>query len=339
MTDDHRALRVLFRVAAGPRVGFGHLVRAASLAEALGVPARISIRGAHASVGRAARALGASIVSARSASRELDAARPDVLVLDDRVARETRAWRRAARRRGLPVVSIHDLGLGVGDADLIVDGSIGASMRGGNVPALLGPRYAILNPRATEEGRHRRRRPGGPDVVISLGGGPRRAAALAIARVLHSERPALRIAVAVGFVRGGRASGGYLRWLDPAELGTALAGCRVAVVGGGVTLYECLGLGVPAVAVSVVDSQRPTIAAFAAAHAVVDGGRARAGATEKRAAARLAGKVLALLDDRTSQTALRRTGRALVDGRGAARVAAAIRALSSAPRRAGARSR
>jgi hypothetical protein len=38
-------LRVLFHAAAGPRLGFGHLVRCRSLARALGVDARVSIRG------------------------------------------------------------------------------------------------------------------------------------------------------------------------------------------------------------------------------------------------------------------------------------------------------
>jgi len=38
-------MTVVFRVAAGPRLGFGHLVRCRSLARALGVTPRVWLRG------------------------------------------------------------------------------------------------------------------------------------------------------------------------------------------------------------------------------------------------------------------------------------------------------
>src|SRR5512137_2015901 len=98
MDTCRREPRVLFRVAAGPRVGFGHLVRAASLSRALGARAWVSARGAHPSVARTARRLGLPLVRGAAPGAVISSVRPAVLIVDDRVARETVRWRRAARR-------------------------------------------------------------------------------------------------------------------------------------------------------------------------------------------------------------------------------------------------
>jgi UDP-2,4-diacetamido-2,4,6-trideoxy-beta-L-altropyranose hydrolase len=325
MNREPRPLRVLFRVAAGPRVGFGHLVRAASLAQALGARAWISVRGAHPSVARTARRLGLTLVRGAVPDEVLSRLRPQVLIVDDRVVRESIPWRRAARRQKVPIASIHDLGIGVSYADLLVDGSIGATATVGGAHNLLGTRYAILNP-GTLAPRQRPRRPERPaDVIVALGGGPRRQMALRLAQAVVAVRRGARVAIAGGFVNGlgGRARG--VQEVDPARFGSALASARVAVVGGGVTLYECLALGVPCVALSVVPSQRPTVAAFAARRAVLDGGSPRRGSMT-----RVAGTVIRLLDDASCRRELRLNGQRLVDGRGAARVAAAVGRLAAA---------
>lgn len=340
MTNSAHPLRVLFRVAAGPRVGFGHLVRAVSLAEALGVPATLSVRGPRRSAAATAKRLGAVVVHGSSPGAVIDRFQPDVLAIDDRVLGETLSWRRAARRARVPIVAIHDLGIGVGDADVLVDGSVGAARTGGASRALLGPRYAILNPRTvpTRDGRRPGRKPSPgvrTDVVIALGGGPRRAAALAVARTLLRQRPGLRLAIAGGFVPGVTAPHAPgIDWIEPADLGAALAASRVALVAGGVTLYECLALGVPVVASAVVPSQAPTIAAFARLAVVLDGGSIRSGQSSQAAAS-----VLRLLDDARLQRRQRSRGRRVVDGRGADRVARAIVRLAerNAARKAGAR--
>jgi spore coat polysaccharide biosynthesis predicted glycosyltransferase SpsG len=322
---------VLFRVAAGPRVGFGHLVRATSLAQALGVRALLSIRGSHPSAVRAARRLGAVVVRGTAPGRVLGRTMPDLFVVDDRVAHATGSWRRAARRLQVPIVSIHDLGLGLGDADLVVDGSIGATASECAARHLTGPRHAILNPVVLRPSAGGPRQPA-RDVVVALGGGPRRSLARRLALAVCRRRPGTRIAIAGGFV-GARTpptaeAGPGVTWIDSRDLGGALGAASVAVVGGGVTLYECLALGVASVAVSVAASQRPTVQALAVRGAIVDGGPLGASRPQMRRLAVLVGD---LLDAGASRARLARTGRRLVDGRGAERVARAMRSLARPP--------
>ena len=270
--SDRRPLRVLFRVVAGPRAGYGHLVRATVLADALGVQARISIRGPSAAAS-VARRLGGAVITG-TAQEALARERPDVLVLDDCARRGTTSWRRAARRIGLPVVSVHDAGIGRGPADLFVDGSIvaGGPPRGAGA-ALCGPRYAVIR-----KPRRRTRRPGrhdsgGPVVLIALGGGPRFALAVRLARALLAAVPGVRVRVAGGFGAVPMTRVDRVTFVRTASgLGAELARADAALVAGGVTLYEACAAGTPVVAAAVVPAQRPAIEALARLGAVIDGG-------------------------------------------------------------------
>ena len=317
-------LRVLFRVAAGPRRGFGHLVRSISLARAMGVRPLLSLRGPM-EVQDTAIALGADVLTDGSPG-SIRLLRPDVLVVDDPIASATRAWVVAAKRVGTVVVTIHDLGLGYAAGDVVIDGSITRQAR---VPrrvrmGLTGARYAILDPSLTigtrPRGIERERR-----VLVALGGGPRREIARSIAEAITAADPRAQIRIAGGFAVDPPISQPNITWIAPRRgLGKELARATVAVVGGGVSLYEACALGVPAVGVPVVPSQTPTVQAFARRGAAV--------AMPLRASGHeTAAQVVALLDDPRRRAALRRRSMRLVDGRGAARAAAAV--LSFAERR------
>lgn len=313
--------RVLFRVAAGPRQGYGHLVRCVRLAQAMDLACHVSLRGP-ASAGDVVRRVGA--IPAGTSTRTLRGGGWDVLVVDDPVARQARPWLRAARRLGVRSVSLHDLGLGAPDADLVIDGSIGAPywrrVRG---TLLAGPRFAILGARRAG-GRARRWR---GSVLVGLGGGPRLGAARRLGEAIRRRADGCRVLVAPGlnalspfdaarFARAG------LEVVAADAFAACLASVEVAVLAGGVSLYESAAAGTPAVAVAVVAAQRPTVRGFAAAGAAVDAGRL--GPPGRAAADRVSAAVAALLADAPRRARMARAGRALVDGRGAARVARAM---------------
>lgn len=332
-------LRVLFRAPAGPRRGFGHLVRCRSLARALGVRPLIAIRGGQ-PARAAARALGCDVIEGTLAAVIARIA-PQVLVVDDPIASNARRWIACARRAGCRVVTVHDLGLGAREGDLVVDGSIVEVRRGGprrRPPAsgepvqgsplrkhrqtfLRGPQFALLDP-AFASRLQTARRVRTTRVLVALGGGPRAALGYSIARAVHRELPWASIRIAGGFAVGSSGVRNRIVWTGPLNgLAGELTACDVAVVGGGVSLYEACARGVAAVAVPVVVPQRTTVRGF------VDAGAALGDAGSAPDAERVARDVVRLLRNPALRSALAGQGRKLVDGRGAGRVADAIRHL------------
>ena len=322
LTRGSRPLRALFRVAAGPRLGFGHLVRARVLARALGIERPlVSLRGAG-TARVSARRLRMQIVAGTPAAL-VNRLRPEVLVLDDPSAVAARPWCRAARAAGVPVASVHDLGTAFCGSDLAIDGSLvhpGRSRRPQDVPRrlLAGAEYAVLDSRISREPR--RRHLGSP-VLIALGGGPRRTVAERLALALRDARPTLRIRVAGGFAPMAADARDGIDWLPPQPgLARELARCRVAVTGGGVSLYEAAAIGAPAVAWPVVRAQHPTVKAFdrhGLAAAIMPG---------PRRISRAVAAILAAVD--APLPSMRRARAVGLDGRGASRAADAVAQLA-----------
>ena len=317
-------LRILFRAAAGPRRGYGHLVRCRSLARALGVRPLVALRGGSRVV-ETAVGLGCDVVTG-SARRVLSRLEPDVLVVDDPIAADARRWMRAAKRVGCLVVSIHDLGLGCLDADLVIDGSVTKNARARRGLTLAGPKYAVLDPSLGNRGV--RLQPDEDDrdpysVLVALGGGPRAELANDIAEAIVEANPDARVRIAGGFSNIPREEAARIAWIGPSRnLHSEMARASVAVVGGGVSLYEACAHGVAAVGVPVVAAQRPTVAAF------VKRGVAR-GVTYGRFTARsVAAECAELLTDEAMRMHMARMGRRLIDGRGAFRAAATISRLA-----------
>ena len=316
--SSRRDLRVLFRLAAGPRIGYGHLVRATVLAGAMKTPAVVSLRG-NAVARKTAGRLGCQ-VRGGSARVLLAALHPDLVVIDDPSEHAATAWCLVARSEGIPVASVHDLGIGYCGADLTIDGSVTRPAGRPTGPALLGPRYAIVAPRADHAARRSR------TVLVALGGGPRHGVALGIARAIRHACPDVTVRVASGHApASARPVINGVEWLGPQRgLGDELARASIAVVGGGVTLYEACREGTPAVAIAVVPAQRPTIHAFARAGAVLDAG-------PTAPPARTARVVETLLNDAVLRRRIGRTARLMIDGRGANRVAQVLAKLARPP--------
>ena len=343
-------LRILFRAAAGPRRGFGHLVRCLSLARALGVRPLMSVRGGM-RVRDTALGLGADVL-ADDTPRVLRFVRPDVVVIDDPIATDAKRWMRAARRLGALVVTIHDLGIGAHGADLVIDGSITRNApRTAGRRALTGSRFAVLDPRVEKfrsQGEARRQkgavaRPWSGStreadrirasgdvprrrVLIALGGGPHVELADELAQAIVAADAYAEVRIAGGFVAGPRRVHPRICWIRTRGLAPELARAEVAIVGGGVSLYEAAAIGVAAVGVPVVKAQEATVLAFARRGAALG---VRFGAPTQTAAT----KALSLLNNPHHRMALSRRSRTLVDGQGATRAAAAVIALARERRR------
>jgi len=354
---------VVFRVAAGPRAGFGHLMRCRSLARALGVTPLVSIRGT-ARTRAKAEALGFTVIDAHwrpfkggpapgppikggptqscvgsyagsvsvgppSVSVGLPSVSvgppfmggrlPDLMVVDDPVHKSADAWVKQARRLGVPVASIHDLGLAYVESDLVIDGTIGVhgDMRGAQF-AILDPSIATI--------RKELRPPVPGRVLIALGGGSHvLSLAGRLSKAIATRSPEADIRVVRGFSGRPTPVLRHATWVHaPNGLGGELADAQVAVVAGGVTLYEACALGVPVVALPVTAAQHMTVRAAACRGAAIDTGRPP---VDDGMVSRAADAVAALLQNPALRHRQSQAARAVVDGEGAARVAARLREL------------
>jgi spore coat polysaccharide biosynthesis predicted glycosyltransferase SpsG len=249
--------------------------------------------------------------------------RPEILVIDDPSAAAARVWCETARRAGIPVASVHDLGTAFCGADLTIDGSIVRLRRGGatvKAPGrlLAGVRYTVLDEALRSVSRTGT---SASPVLIALGGGPRHGVARRLALAIREARPELRIRVAGGFGYTDARDADGITWLGPLRgLAPELAACSVAVTGGGVSLYEAVTLRTPVVTWPVVGAQIPTVEAF---------GRKGLAAAVMPGPRRLERAVSAVLSAIDSGSAARPHARSHgFDGRGATRAASAIRLLA-----------
>jgi UDP-2,4-diacetamido-2,4,6-trideoxy-beta-L-altropyranose hydrolase len=318
----------LFRVAAGARLGYGHLRRATVLARTLRRPCAISVRGGG--------VVPAEWATAPRQARAALGLGPRLLVIDDPRADASLPWLREARRQSVPTASLHDLGIAPVPTDLAVDGSLCVART--RWPArrhLVGVDYAVLDVRPRRR-QPLRRTSGRPRVLVSFGGGDHRALLGATVEALARALPDARLIVPTGL--GRTTPDSLARVLPSSSSGSAvdvvaardglaplLRRADMAILAGGVTLYEAAALGVPAIAMPVVPAQRPTIEAFARAGLVIS---MRPRASHDATAGVLAARARQLLDDATARAQMAARGMATVDGRGAERVARALVALA-----------
>jgi spore coat polysaccharide biosynthesis predicted glycosyltransferase SpsG len=317
--------RVIFAAAAGPSIGYGHLVRCRSLARALGIAPIVVVRGTVATRQvAAARGWRVATVHKDDDLRRLD---PHVLVVDDPSINAVRAWVRRARRVGVPVATLHDLGIAAIESDLLVDGSVQSSRRvDGRCGSLRGSLYTILDPRVRQV-RERVHRPVPGRILVALGGGSRSETAARLVRAIAARAGNVEIRVAGGFT-GGRHRPAMTRgsWIGARDgLAEELSSSSVAVLAGGVTLYEACALGVASVAVALSSAQHVTIRALARRGATVDGGAV----ADEKTLARVAREVARLVSDAAARRRMAMAGQRLIDARGAARVAARLRQLAA----------
>ena len=336
--------RVAFRADAGPDIGLGHARRCLTLAGALrelGVESLFVVAG-----DRRAREWFESsdfevvpVDPARDLAGTLEHCRTHqvrVIVVDSLLFGT--AYLTALRGAGLRVAVIDDLADHELPVDLVVNASAGAARlpyRGApRTRFLLGPRYVLLRPQFGQAGTRsvpdRARR-----ILVTVGGGDPGDltsrlvgwATCALGAVeqdvvvapFTARSEALRMAVEAA---GGR----VVLHEDPKDIVALMLAADMALCGGGQTAYELAATGTPALAIRLAENQTLNLTALAEAGTLAWVGDAGDADLEAKIGPALAG----LADDPMRRARMSRQGRALVDGRGAGRVARAVADLGAA---------
>lgn len=351
-------MKIAIRADASPEIGSGHVMRCLSLAGALaarGAQIRFVCCALPDHLKQAIAAGGHSLATlaltapagskapqdawpaahqgedARATTAAIADFRPDWLVVDHYGL--DRRWEQALRPATSGLMAIDDLAR-LHDCDILLDATYNedpqARYAGSAARAtlLLGPGYALLRPefaraRATVAPRggtvHR--------LLVFMGGMD---AGNATGRVLDAvallEAPLPMLDVVIGAGHPARADieaycqtkPGSRCHIQTPDMATLLADCDLAIGAGGGATWERCCLGVPTLALALAENQRTLLA-----------GPARAGLVyapddTQLTPVLLATHLRALLHNSALRESLSIAGMALVDGRGAQRVAAAL---------------
>lgn len=339
---------IAFRTTAGKGIGLGHLRRCLTLAHELaarGFEPRFWLDGDAVAL-ELVRAAGYGSVAVSGAAREPEWSRaqvarerPAALVADSYALDET--YFRTLRPAVLLLV-IDDLADRALEADLVQNGAIDAATlpyRLGPGPGLgpepacrtlFGPAYALLRPSFRDLRRGVPFRPAVERILVTLGGAdPAGHTDAVVQHLLGALAEAVMIEVVLGPLFGtaetlemlAQAHPGRVRLhRAPPDLAPLLREADLAVSAGGQTTFELAAAGVPAVALELAGNQRVLLAGFARAGTLLAIGEAAA----PEMGARLTEAVGRLCRDPALRRRMSEAGPALVDGRGAERVATAL---------------
>jgi len=171
-----------------------------------------------------------------------------------------------------PLASIGGGGRGRDVVPIRIDGMLPRRGYGGNFRGAFryeGPEYIILRPEFASL-RERRRDPHDtPEgVLVMLGGSDLRGWSIRIAHLALRIWPKAHVYVVLGPAANEVAPplNLYIELLyDPPNVSELMAKVEVAILSGGMTLYEALCVGVPTLAIPVVRGQEPAVRACARA--------------------------------------------------------------------------
>lgn len=203
---------LLVRTAAGPTIGFGHLRRTLTLARRLRHAARLLFLldpGDCWSREQVARqGFDYQPFDPKKPWPMIES--PAALLIDTRRKAGLRRLIAGARRRRIPVASIHDLGLAPLPSDVVFDGSIVSAAGGcarGNAAFFAGTGYLVLEDSCARFHRKTRLiRPRIRRVVINLGGGNGGCFFRKVLRGMRSANSPLEVVGLPGFCSWGQES-------------------------------------------------------------------------------------------------------------------------------------
>lgn len=339
-SGSERLPRLVFRADAGAEAGIGHAARSLALAlawRARGGEALFAARGLPGALAARLSAAGVEVESFEAGHPHpadlertlslLGRAGPGAWLVVDGY-RFDGGYHAAVRRAGYRVLAIDDqVRLSFYDAEVVLNPNVHADRLAyecGSGTLLLGPRYALLRPefsrRAARSEPERARR-----VLVTFGGSdPENATLRAIEGLRLLADRGLEVKVVVGPANPrpealARAAGPFEVLRDPPDMARLMTWAHVAVAGGGTSAYELACMGVPALLLAAAENQEEVAEGLARFGAAKSLGRAA-----EASPARIAAEAAELLADRGLCREMGEAGRALVDGRGAERVAALL---------------
>jgi UDP-2,4-diacetamido-2,4,6-trideoxy-beta-L-altropyranose hydrolase len=348
MAIPSQQLTALIRTTGGQAIGFGHVRRCLSLAGALRDPGigcsfllhgdaavveLIRQSGFEAHLATADDRIGAETL-ARAHEAHAGAVVVDAYDLDA-------AYFRMLHQAGLPVAAIDDHAGREMAADLIVNGTPNAAALPYRALAgtrlLLGPQYMLLRPEFALD-PHRRTRAAVQRLLITAGGSDPHRVTPRLIRAAQTALPDVAIDVVAGplFADVGTLQKAAATaperlsvHVDPADMRALMLRADLAISSGGQTLYELAATATPTIAIRVAENQTVNLEALAQAGTLLWAGDAT-DVTDADLEVRVSKALAELARDPALREAMATRGRALVDGRGASRVAAAIHDLISA---------
>lgn len=271
---------------------------------------------------------------AAETARALQAAGDFDWLVVDHYAVDAR-WENSLRRTGRSTLVIDDLADRPHDCDLLLDVNLQEpeGRYAGLVPAwcqqLLGPQYALLRPQFVAARPGPARRDGRVARLLVFFGGSDHdnLTGLALTTLAELGRDDLAVDVVLGASNPRRrelealcsALAGVTCHFSVADMAALMAAADLAIGAAGVTTWERACLGLPALVVTIAANQRPTAACAARRGILTWLGDAR-----EVTATTLAAALRAALAAPATLMAQSRRGMDLVDGGGAARVAAAM---------------
>ncbi|MEK9662658.1 MAG: hypothetical protein VW644_13165, partial [Alphaproteobacteria bacterium] len=319
--------RWLIRVASHRRHGGGHFARCAVLASALAeagadIVVQLDADSPEAAALLAPRGL-ACTESQPSGSW-------NGIVLDGYALMDEEA---ASLARHAPLVAIDDFLDPPACAALAVNGAVHLDGHHiGAIPALLGPRYALVDPRFAALPERDRTAPVG-NILVTMGRlDPDDMTGACLDMLAETGSDATVTVVASAEMARRNRLDDRLRpphrlVIEAPDMAQLLAESHFVIGAGGVSLMERMAAGVPSLTMQLADNQRLFVTGAARLGATLDGGAA----VDARCTAML-GDILA---NGAARAAMAATGRRIVDGRGAARVAERLLTLDVAAKEPG----
>jgi len=323
----------LIRCDGGAGFGYGHVKRMVALARALrdreGIGAIFALNGTEDAATPIRRA-GFKVAMLHGASdleTLIDANSPDMLLLDGRTGPSRAELEKL--KRGIAVTAVIDDG---DDRRLAADyayyppvpGAKALSWTGSNTLPRIGWDYALLglNPSAAPTRALASR----PTVLVAMGGSDPHGLTARCAKALAVLDPGYRIRFIIGsgmkdahvVAQGLVAMKKNYETVEGADdLSIEYASADVALCAFGVTAYELAAFGIPAIYLGISDDHARSASAFADAGMGIS-----LGAMDRVSDAEIARSVQSLLNKPAVRRDMRAAGLSLMDGQGAARIAA-----------------